>query len=153
MFLRICLLALIVGWFSVNGLVPVPPMYRKAELALKRYTSNPSHNPIIYSLLNVFIHDKRARAFISDQAIELALTQVKELDEASQTNNEKLLRQLIYGINCKHTGKNCSLSHRQKINRPTPHIKQQIVLALDKFFGNANSEEEWPATKTDGNND
>ncbi len=149
MLLRICLLALIFGWFSVNGLVPVPPLYRKAVLALKNYTSNPSFNPITYSLLNVFIHDKQARAFISDQAIELALTQIKELDQTSQTNNEKLLRQLIYGINCKHMGKNCLLSHRQKINRPAPHLKQQIASALDQFFGNANSEDEWPTTKTD----
>jgi hypothetical protein len=151
MLLRICLLAFIVGWFSVNGLVPVPPIYRKAASALKSYTSNPSYNPIVYSLINVFIHDKRARAFISDQALELALTQIKELDQTSQTTNEKLLRQLIYGINCKHAGKNCSLSHRQKINRPAPHLKQQIVLALDKFFGDANSEDEWPTAKTDEN--
>ena len=84
MLLRIFFFVLIFGWLPVNGIVPVPPIYRKAEVVLKQYKSNPSYNPIIHSLFNAFIHDKRARAFISDQAIELALQQVNELDQQQQ---------------------------------------------------------------------
>jgi len=143
MFLRILLFSLIFGWFSVNCLVPVPSSYRKAELALKRYMSNPSHNPIIYSLLNVLIHDKQARAFISDKAIEMALEQIKEFDKKTKTNNEKFLRRVIYGINCKHNENDCSPSNQQKTTRPTPKLKQRIILALDKFFANGNIDD-WP---------
>jgi hypothetical protein len=153
MFLRIFLFSLIYGWFSVNCLAPVPPVYRKAELALKSYVSNPSHNPVIYSLLNVLIHDKQARAFISDQAIEMALENIKELDQKTKTRNEQLLSQVIYGINCKPNGKNCSSINGRKINRPTPDLEEFIVVALDKYFANAKSDEDWPIIADNGNKD
>ncbi len=151
MFLRIIFFTLIFCWFSVHGLVPVPPIYRKAELALKRYVSNPLHNPVTHSLLNVLIHDKQARAFISDQAIEMALGQVKEFDQKMKLNNENILRQVVYGIACKRTGNNCATSNRQKINRPTADLKHHIVLALDKFFGNSNAEDDSSVNTENGN--
>jgi len=150
MFRPMFLLLLIFGWFSVDCLVPVPPVYRRAEFALKRFMSNPSYNPITYSLLNVLIHDKQARAFISDQAITMALEQVKEFDQQTKTNNEKLLRQAIYGINCKRNRSNCLPFNRQKINRTSQDFKQRIVLELDKFFSIPNIDDDVPNTTDNG---
>jgi hypothetical protein len=104
--------------------------------------SNPSHNPITYSLFNVLIHDKQARPFISDRAITMALEQVKEFDQQRKKNNEKLLRQAIYGINCKRNGNNCLYFNRQKIHRTPQDLKQRIVLELDKFFSISNIDDD-----------
>ena len=144
MFLRIFFLLFVAGWYSANCYVPVPPIYRKAELALKRYISHPSHNPIIYSLLNVLIHDKQAKAFISDQAIEMALENVKKIDKKSRTNNEQPLRQVIYGKNCQPNDSNCSPANQRKINQPTSDLKQHIMSELDNFFGHTHANDHWP---------
>lgn len=140
MFLRQVLLLSIFGWFSVNCLAPALPNYRKAEIALNRYNSYSSYNPIVHSLLNVLIHVKKAKAFISDKAIEMALEQVKEFDEKTGENNEPLLRQLIYGTNCNPNDKNCLSSNRKP---PTPDVKQRITIALDKFFANNKANDHW----------
>lgn len=148
MLLRLFLLSLIFGWFSVECLVPVPPIYRKAVLALKRYVENPHHNPVTYSLLNVPIHDKQARAFTTDQAIDMALEQIKDLDEKGRTHIAKLLNKVIYGIDCKRNGNNCLSPSRRKPIRPTPDLKNHIVLALDDFFDNGNADDDWPVPTT-----
>jgi hypothetical protein len=96
MFLRIYFPLLIIGWFSVTDLVPVVPIYRKGELALKYYISYPSHNPVIHSLLNVLIHDKQARAFIFDQSIKMALEKIKEFDQKTKTISVSFLRILLF---------------------------------------------------------
>jgi hypothetical protein len=143
MFLHVVCLCLIPSWLLVNCVVPVPPLYRKAELALNRYISAPSYNPVIHSLLNVLIHVKQAKAFISDEAIESALEEVKDFDQNTKINNEQLFRQVIYGRNCKKGDNNCDPSNRRKINPPTPDLKQRIVAELDKFFATINTDESW----------
>lgn len=147
MFLRIFYVLLIVGWSSVNCVVPVPPIYRKAKLALNRYLSSPSYHPVIYSLLNVLIHVKQAKAFISDEAINMALHEVKELDQSTKTNNVESLRQIIYGRNCKNSANNCTSSNQRKINPPPPDLKQRIISELDKFFENISTDDSWTVKK------
>ena len=143
MFLRIICVLLITGWFPVSSVVPVPSIYRKAELALNHYMSSPSYNPIIHSLLNVLIHVKRARAFISDEAIDMALNDFKVVDQNTKGNNVQSLRQIIYGKNCKKNSKNCTVSNHRKINPPSQDLKQRIVLELDKFFEDLNTDYPW----------
>jgi hypothetical protein len=143
MFLRTILLLTISSWLSVHCLVPLPASYRKAELALNRYISHSSYDPITHSLLNVLIHVKQAKAFISDQAIEMALENIKEFDQETDGNNEPLLRQIIYGINCKFNDKDCLHSNRNQLGSPTPDLKQRISVALDKFFENNKADTYW----------
>ena len=143
MFLRIFCVLLITGWFSVNCVVPVPPKHRKAELALNRYISSPHYHPVIYSLLNVLIHVKQAKAFISDEAINMALGEVKEFDQSTKTNNVKLLCQIIYGRNCKKTANNRVSSNQHKINPLSSDLKQRIVSELDNFFENISTGGTW----------
>lgn len=152
MLFRLLLFILIVDCYCANRAAPLSPLpYQQAEVALKRYTLNPAYNPIIHSLFNVYVHDKRGRAFISDDAIELALIQIKELDQISKSNVEKTLREFIHAVNCRRLGKNCqSSSHRQKINRLTPDVKQKIVVALDDFFQNGNFDDELSAISEGG---
>jgi hypothetical protein len=151
MFLRTILLLTIFSWLSVDCLVPVPPSYRKAELALNSYISYSSYNPITHSLLNVLIHVKQAKAFISDQAIEMALEHVKKFDQETEENNEPILRQIIYGTNCKSDDKNCLPSNRNRLGSPTPDLKQRIAVALDKFFANNKGNDYWSLSASNGN--
>ena len=151
MLFRVFLLIVILNCYSVNSAaLPIQLPYQQAEVALKRYTLNPAHNPIIHSLFNVYVHDKRGRAFISDEAMELALIQIKELDSISKSNVEKILREFIHAVNCRRLGKNCQPAYRQKINRLTPDVKQKIVVALDSFFENGNFEDELSAVADHG---
>jgi hypothetical protein len=147
MFLRIFFLLLICGCFSVHSLSPVSPAYRKAELALRRYLAQPACNSVIYSLLNVLIHDKQAKAFITEQAIEMALEHVKELDQTAKTNNEQALRQIIYASNCKPNDNNCFPSNHQKTYKPTADLKQHIASALDKLFIDSNVDDDFVVNK------
>lgn len=153
MLFRVFFLIVIFDCYSVNSATthPIQLPYQQAEVALKRYTLNPAHNPIVHSLFNVYVHDKRGRAFISDDAMELALMQIKELDSISKSNVEKTLREFIHAVNCRRLGKNCQPAHRQKINRLTPDVKQKIVVALDNFFENGNFEDELSAATDQGN--
>ncbi|CAF1099783.1 unnamed protein product [Adineta steineri] len=121
---------------SVNCALPVPPNYRKAELTLNRYISSSTFNPIIYSLLNVLVHVKQSKGFITDEAIEMALENIKKFDQETNDHTEPLLREIIYGTNCKPDDKNCSNQNQYQMTEPTPDIKQRIVAALDRFFEN-----------------
>lgn len=146
MVLRVFLILLIPGWLAVNGLVPVPPVYRKAVFALKQYRSYQYHNPLVYSLLNVLIHNKQAKAFVSQEAIELSLDYIRQFDKKMTTNNEQLFRQIIFGTTCKRNDKNCLQSHQQKANLLTPELKEQIILELDKHFQNDDSKSDETTT-------
>jgi len=117
-FLTFCLL-IIAGWFQVQCYVTVPSIYQKGEVALKHYSSRTDHNPVIFSLLNVLIYDKRAKAFITNEAIEKSLEDVKKFDE----NDEEILREIIYG---------------KKGNKPSTELKEDIQSALDTFFSHPN---------------
>ncbi|CAF0828971.1 unnamed protein product [Rotaria sp. Silwood1] len=103
-------------------------------MGLKLYRSSASYNPVVYSLLNILIHNKQAKAFVSDQAIEMALDEMKEFDQKTASNNEQLLRQLIYDTYCKNNESNCLRSNRNKHNHVTPDLAQKIVLTLDDYF-------------------
>lgn len=135
MLLRILCLLVISSSLLVNCLAPVPPVYRKAVMALKLYRSYASHNPLVYSLLNILIHHKYAKIFTSDQAIEMALNDIKELDKKTGKNNEGLLREIIYGKSCKTNDNNCLNRNGKKPANISPELTQRITLNLDKIFG------------------
>jgi hypothetical protein len=119
MFIRIFCLVIITGWFQVQCNIPVPSTYRKVEVALHHYSSNGNHNPVIYSLLNVLVHDKLAKAFITNEAIEKSLEDVKKFNE----DDEQSLRQLIYD--------------RKNLFEPNElpdELKQEIESALDTLL-------------------
>lgn len=134
MFHRIFCLVLILSWVLVNTFAADPSGPRKAALALKPYRSYPQHNPIVYSLLNVLIHNKQARAFISDKSIDMALDFIKEFDQKSKTNSEPILRQLIYPTSCKTNPMSCLNTNKQKVNYLPPALKERIIEELDKHF-------------------
>jgi hypothetical protein len=121
MFFRIFFLLTITSWFQINCYVPVPLIYRNVELALRRYSSSIDYNPVIYSLLNVLIYDKRAKAFIINEAIEQSLEAVKKFDE----NDEAIMRQVIL-----------STQTPTKSDELSDDVKEEIHSALDTFFAN-----------------
>ena len=130
MFRSVCLLVLVTNWLPGHCLPPVPPIYRKAEGALSRYLSKPASSPVVHSLLNIIIHDKRAKAFTSDRAVNMALQHVGELNG----NDEQVLRQLIFGANSKTL-------IQPKPFKPTADVKEKIIAALDNFFVDSSAEE------------
>jgi len=103
----------------VHCYIPVPIIYQKAESALTRYSSQIEHSPVIFSLLNVIIHDKLTRPFIVNQAIETCLADVKKFN----SDDEEILRDFIY-------------NYQQPIltSTPTNKLKNEIQSALDLFF-------------------
>lgn len=117
-FRTLCLLTL-TTYLQVHCYVPVPTIYRKVELALRHYSTNTDHNPVIHSLLNVLVHDKRAKAFVTDQAIEKSLEDVKKFNR----KDEHVLRRLLYGTRV--------LPLNQKL--PTV-LEESIESALNTFF-------------------
>jgi len=123
MFFRTFCLLIIAGWFQVQCYVTVPSIYRKVEVALQDYSSREDHNPVIFSLLNVLIYDKRAKAFITNEAIEKSLEDIKKFNE----HDEQILREIIYG-------KQILL----KENEPSIELKEDIQSALDTFFSHPN---------------
>ncbi|CAF0802844.1 unnamed protein product [Adineta ricciae] len=134
MFLRSIIILSIFAHFSAYGMVLVDPMYRKAELALNHYSASLSRNPIVYSLLNVLIHDQQAKAFVSDEAIELALQHIREFDLEINDHTEKIFRQIIYGVDCGPADKDCLSKEQGSARTPSPDTQQRIVAALDNFF-------------------
>ncbi|CAF1147001.1 unnamed protein product [Adineta ricciae] len=119
MWLRtLCLLAFTI-YLQVHCYVPVPRIYRKVELALRHYSANTDHDPVVHSLLNVLVHDKRAKAFVTDQAIEKSLEDVKKFS----SKDEHVLRRLLYGTRI--------LPSNQKL--PTV-LEESIESALNTFF-------------------
>jgi predicted DNA-binding protein len=123
MFFRTFCLLIIAGWFQVQCYVTVPSIYQKVELALQDYSSRRDHNPVIFSLFNVLIYDKRAKAFITNEAIEKSLEDVKKFNE----NDEEILREFIYGKKQLFKG-----------NKPSIELKEDIQSALDLFFSRPN---------------
>ena len=123
MFFRILCLCTVIGLFQVQCYVTVPPIYRDAGRALQHYSSEVEHDPVIFSLLNILVHDKRAKAFTTDQAIERALTDVKK----HNADDEDVLRTIIYQ-------KKSAL----KPNQVSKELKQDIQAALDTFFSHPN---------------
>ncbi|CAF0955415.1 unnamed protein product [Rotaria sordida] len=122
-------------------------------MGLKLYRSHPLYNPVTYSLLNILIHNKQAKAFVSDEAIEMALDDIKEFDQKAASNNEPLLRQLIYGTYCKSNEKNCVRSNRKKVNHVSSDLAQQISLALDEYSTDDNPDRYQTITVYNGNKD
>lgn len=126
MFLHVLGLVTIFGCLQVQSYVPVPASYKKIYAALDRYSSNPTHNPIIYSLLTVLVYDKRSKAFITDDALELALEDVKRIN----VNDERILRKFF------------SSSKSQWKNEKVPaELSENIETALDIFFSKANTDD------------
>jgi len=123
MFFRTFCLLIIAGWFQAQCYVTVPSIYKKVEVALQDYSSREDHNPVIFSLLNVLIYDKRAKAFITNEAIEKSLEDIKKFNE----HDEQILREIIYG-------KQILL----KENEPSIELKEDIQSALDTFFSHPN---------------
>ncbi|CAF1955689.1 unnamed protein product [Rotaria magnacalcarata] len=142
MFLRIFCLLFIPSCLLVNAVFSAPPIYQKAAMGLNFYRSYASHNPLVYSLLNILIHNKQAKAFISDRAIEMALDDIQELDQKTGKNNEKLFRELIYGKICKPPGSNCVNSNGPKPTRLSPELTQRIITSLDKYFSDDDANED-----------
>ncbi len=126
MFIRIFFLVMITGWFQVQCNVPVSSIYRRVEVALHHYSSNRNHNPVIYSLLNVLVHDKLAKAFITNEAIEKSLEDVKRFNE----DDEQSLRQVIY-----------DKKNLLKPNELPDKLKQEIESALDTLLSNPNNDD------------
>jgi hypothetical protein len=123
MFFRIFCLLTITAWVQVQCYVPVPSIYQKVETALHHYSSHPEHNPVIFSLLNVLVYGKHAKAFITPEAIEISLKDVKKFHE----NDEEILREIIYGK-----------TKPAKSNRLSSALEDNIQSALDTFFSQPN---------------
>lgn len=116
---RLLYFVTILGWFQTHGYVPVPIIYRKADDALRRYASKADFNPLVHSLVNVLVYDKRAEAFITAEVVEQCLKAIGKWNE----NDELLLRQIIYGrTNTFHS------------NTPSSKLREYIVSALDRFL-------------------
>lgn len=113
----------------------------KAESALNQYRAHPFHDPVIYSLLNVLIHNKQTKAFITDQAIEISLDHIKEFDEQAHTKSEPLLREIIYGSNCVYDPRDCPNGKDRSTFKPSPELTAQISSELDKFFASPSLEQ------------
>lgn len=137
MFLSLVFVFALYGCFSVHCLVPVPTIYIKAESALNQYRTHPFHDPVIYSLLNVLIHNKQTKAFITDQAIEISLEHIKEFDQQAHTHSEPLLREIIFGSNCEYDPRDCPQSKNRPAFKPSMELTAQISSELDKFFDSA----------------
>lgn len=123
MLFRSLLLLTIISWFSIQCYVTVPSIYRKAEIALHHYSSQKDHNPVILSLLNVLTYDKRAKAFITNEAIEKSLTDVKKFNE----DDANILRKIIY--------------RKKKFVKPSIELKEDVQSALDTFFSHPNMDD------------
>lgn len=119
MFFGVFGLLTIIGWFEVQCYVAVPSIYREANQAIRDYSVQTDSNPIIYSLLNILVHDKRAKAFVNNQAIEQALDEVKKFNR----EDEQILRSIIFGEQL--TSESAELSDE---------LKQRVQTALDAFF-------------------
>lgn len=141
MFLGLFFVLIMSNWCPVNTLVAVPAIYRKAETALDRYFSQPAHNPVIHSLLNILIHDKQSRAFITDQAIDIALEHMKVFDQQIHTQNEPIFREIIYGKPCTSDHPDCLTEKDWPYFQPTSDLKDKISSVLDKFFASSTLEE------------
>ena len=137
MLFRVLCLLTIISYFHVQCYLAVPSIYRKAELALRRYSSNKNHNPVVYSLLNILIHDKRAKAFTSASAIEKSLVDVKQFNE----NDEPILRELIQ-----------QTKNSKQPAKLTAPLKADLESVLDTFFTNQTTDSyesfELPSSKT-----
>ena len=134
---RLIVLFVLISCFPVHCFVRTTSIRRQAELALKRYYQQPTHDPIVHSLLNVLIHDEHSKAFISDQAVHNALKKIKEFDPQT----ESALRQIIYSKRCPANQINCPLVPSSKAFQPTEELKEKIISALDEFFDEPTSDE------------
>ena len=123
MFFRTLGLLTMIGWFEIQCYVPVPSIYREADQALRHYSFQPDHNPLIYSLLTILVYDKRAKAFINEQIIEQALNDVQKFNR----QDDEILRTVIYGE-----------QSSMKSPELSDELKQGVQLALDVFFSDAN---------------
>lgn len=119
MFIGVIGLLTIIGWYEVQCYVPVPSIYREANQAIRDYAFQTEANPVVYSLLNVLIHDKRAKAFINNEAVEQVLNEVKKFNP----KDEEILRSVIFGE--QSPGESIELSDE---------LKQRVQSALDAFF-------------------
>ncbi|CAF1191365.1 unnamed protein product [Adineta steineri] len=126
MFFRVLCLLTITTYLQVQCYVPVPKLYKKAEVALRRYSSNTNHDVIIFSLLNVLVYDKRASAFIKTEAIDKALEDVKKYNVRDATT----LRRFIYGK-----------ENLLKDNQLTADLKEDVLSALNVFSSHPNTDD------------
>lgn len=106
---------------QVHSFIQVPKLYRKMDVLLQRYAADPKSNPIVHSLLNVLIYDKRARAFISERAIQTSLEEIGKWNR----KDEETLRKFL---------------DRTRVAPPplSSKVKDQVAEVLDKFFGEPN---------------
>lgn len=119
MFFRILGLLTMIGWFEIQCYVAVPSIYREADQALRHYSFETNHNPWIYSLMNILVYDKRAKAFVSHQIIEQALKDVKKFNR----QDAEILRRIIYG---------------EPVLDVSDELKENVQTALDTFFSDVN---------------
>ena len=116
----VCLTAMLL-FSKEHSFIQVPKIYRKMDVLLQRYAADPKSNPLVHSLLNVLIYDKRARAFISERAIE---TSVEEISKWNRKDGEALRKFLDRG---------------RVIPPPlSSDVKDQVADVLDQFFGQPN---------------
>ncbi|UJR21686.1 hypothetical protein I4U23_024763 [Adineta vaga] len=123
MLFRTLWLLIITSYLQVQCYIPVSSVHKKVDIALRRYSSNIDSNPIVHSLLNVLVHDKRAKAFVTNEAIEKSLEDVKKFNK----KDESVLRRLIYETRI--------LSPTQKLSTV---LEENIESALDTFFAYPN---------------
>ena len=141
MLLGLFFVLIVSNWYPVNSLVAVPAIDRKAEAALNLYFSHPTHNPVIHSLLNILIHNKQSRAFITDQAIDIALEHMKVFDQQIHVHNEPIFREVIYGKRCPSAHPDCLIEKDWPYYQPTTDLQEKISTVLDKFFASSTLDE------------
>ena len=123
---RLLYFVTILGWFQTHGYVSVPIIYRKADDALRRYASTADFNPLVHSLVNVLVYDKRAEAFITTQVVEECLKEIGKWNE----DDELLLRQIIYGS-----------TNTFHLNTPSSKLREHLMSALDRFLTHENMDD------------
>jgi hypothetical protein len=147
MFVRIATFLLLVQVFAITGYVSIPRALRKVDTALQRYYQHPSHNPLVHSLLNILVHDRKSRAFITEDAIRMALEEIRTFDQTYRTQLEPALRDAVFGKPCQSQSNRCATPLQANTFRPTPELKEKIADALDDFFADPSIHENVPTVK------
>lgn len=121
MWIQLVCFAALLGSSQVHSFIQVPKVYRKMDVLLQRYAADPNSNPIVHSLLNVLVYDKRARAFISERAIQTSLNEIGKWNR----KDEQTLRKFL---------------DKTRVSPPqlSSQVKDQLTEVLDKFFAQPN---------------
>lgn len=92
MFFHVVCLSAVVCCLTAQSSAPLRSMSQRIELALHHYRSSLNQNPMVDSLLRILVNDRLTKQYMTDEAIQQALDDVKRVDR----NDEAILRKFIY---------------------------------------------------------